>query len=664
MQVELPAEQLLQLMDESPTTGAHALKLASEIDSSYIDIADQALRQWLQQEHVRSDVWANRRYEVARVLSEITSSYVPPLIAEFPISDRRWDPLLAGAFRNGDVGAGLVLLAMYEIGTTVAGKQSLLALVKRLYGRNLISAVDAVLRRVDLNLSTHTMSRVGALLLAGYLGDSSLAEAIQVCWRQDTGDEKDLRSYLFSAARCCGADPGATLGPICDAWEDLPEDVDSTTGQTAENLAADNVAWEFRNYVPYDAIRYFVARANASEKLEWPITYMLRTVDHPDAIEQAARYAAKSHFISAHFLQDDWERHSREGSRRMSSESKQRLLDIANDKSEPDNVRRRAFSFWGLILDDGDLEIARQISEGSTLYEQALWIRARLQDRSVIPVVLKKIPENPEHWLRIQRFLWSDSLTEALPPLLDQVAAENGERTNLEYILSEAVGSAEPKRATAMLSHRWEKLKTMPMMVQAALLLSDPEATVLVREAFATTETPSMLLKHFVMNCTVESNGKRRLSSLAQLQNLKPYLDHFPEEEIRFLKRECINRGWYNFSNQYLEPRLQSDLQEEKFSIDQLDDALNHKSNEFVNLYKWLERSVNRGNARDKTMDALLRWLKQHEGDRAIEIVGDIVAREANRQEYMLFESASGENYSSSAAVKAIRFDVFSRSLV
>ena len=558
VQVELPLQQLVEMMDSTPTVAAHALRLASELGSAYTNIAAEALSQWLHLGDVKGDVLSNRRYAVAQVLAETTDPHVRQLVAQFPSRDHRWHPLLAAAFRNGHVGAGLALLSMYEIGVTVAGKQALLALVKRMYGRNLVTAVDAALRRDDLSQPGQAGMRVGALRLAGYLGDSSLAQAVRVCWDQDEGRESELRSYLFAAARCCGDDPKATLGPVCDAWEALPEEPDSKIGQPAERLAADHVAWEFRDYTPCDAVRYLVERAKASEKIVWPITYMLRTVDHPDAVEQVVRYAAKYHFITAYSLKSDWERHSREAGRRMSLESKERLLRIARDEAESDDVRKQAFAFWEVTLDDADLDVARTVHPGSPLYERALWARARRQDRSVIPEVLRKIPESPEYWLQIGRYLWSDALTEALDPLLEQIAEEQGEGySNLEYAVAEALKHLEPRRVVAMLSPRWAKLMAKPLMVQTMLLSTAPEAASLAREALTLSENPGALLKHFVMNATTDSNGKFGLSVPAQLHNLKPYLDLFSDDDIKLLWRTCTKKGWLAFCTQDLEFRMQ-----------------------------------------------------------------------------------------------------------
>ncbi|SEF35281.1 hypothetical protein ABL840_01590 [Variovorax sp. NFACC27] len=668
VKAELPLKQLLNLMDETPSAGAHALKVASELDSRYIEIAAQALSQWLRQGEVKSDFMSNRRYAVAHVLSETTSPHVRQLVAQFPSEDHSSHPLLAASFRNGGVLAGLVLLSMYEIGVTVAGKEDLLALVKRMYGSNLVAAVAEILSRTDLSEPGKAGLREGALRLAGYLGADTLAQAVHACWSQNEQRNDELRSYLFAAARCCGGDPERTLGPVCDAWERLPEEPASTIGQPAERLAAENVAWEFGTYIPRDALRYFVERANASEKLRWPITYMLRTVDHPHAVEQLARYAAKCGFINAQSLKDDWERKSREIGKRMSPESRKRLMMIARDEAECDDVRKQAFAFWELTLDDKDLEFVRQIAAESPLYERSLWARARRHDRTVIPEVLRKMPEAPEHWLQISRYLWSNALTDALNPLLDQVGNEQGESyTNLEYAAARALTRVEPKLAISMLSSRWAKMKRRPLMVQIALLSTVPEAGILVRAAFDTSKKPGALLMHFVTTATIEFDGQIALSTPAQLQNLRPYIDLLTENEVEHLWRFCTKRGWLEYRTQCLDPRMQraSDrhiyLPDDPIDTADLDRALGGTVLFFDHWMRW---QVERGAAREKVFAAMLDWLGRHNEDRALAIVAEVVSHVGTRREFHLFETAARQRAGAASILSAVRFDVFSRSLV
>ncbi|CAI1946321.1 Uncharacterised protein [Serratia fonticola] len=671
VRIKLPASKLETLLDKTPVTAAHALRLTSELDSNYARTAVEALNQWLYR-HSNDVNFNSRRYAIARTLAETSSPYVPALIGMFHQNDHFWPPLLAAAFRNGNFNAGFSLMEMFNIGIAVAGRQHLLNTVLNIYGNNLVSAIEEELRRAD---DCFFSNKLGALRLAGYLGCSSLAEAIQECWKRDSSEyigEELLSSYIFAAARCCGDKQETILGPICDAWEALPEEHDPVIGQPVERVAADHVAWAFRTYTPSDAIHYFVSRSKYSDKIRWPIAYMLRTVDHPDAVDYLARYSAEnSNFMVYEALKSDWERRAREKGKSMSSESKKRLISIARNEDENERVRCKAFSFWSLSIDDSDLKIACEFSKESPLYDQALWVRARLKDQSVISDFVKKISEAPEHWLHIERYLWSEALTDTLPPLLDKLAQDQASFTNLEYSLAEALCNVDHRKLLEMLEPRWAKLKSKPKLVQILLFLNNSSAERLLLDAFSASPHPSELLKHLTFNYLEKSNKINEVDNPKQLlKNLKPYLKYLSKNDLTDLRNQCIKRGLTDFCFQYIEPKMLTAadfyVRSMDMSVDTkcLDQALLNEPGVRVNLYHWLSRQSEHGTARDRLFEALLCWLKRHPEERALFIVGEIISNEATRQEFNLFEKLVIERVAYSEYLNAIRFDVFSRTLI
>jgi hypothetical protein len=358
----------------------------------------------------------------------------------------------------------------------------------------------------------------------------------------------------------------------------------------------------------------------------------------------------------------------------MSSKSKERLHNIFCDEKENDEIRVQAFIFWQLALNDLDLEHVRRIPAGSLLYESALWARVKLEDYSVVFEIRQKISENPEHWLQVSRYIWSDYLTDALDPILDQVAEEGKANSNLEYAVVGTFRHVEPRRLVAMLSCRWEKLKNSPLMVQIAMLLGTPESASLVSKAFSTSPSPSALLKHFVSNAAINFNGKKELSESFQLQRLIPYLDYFPDDELVELWHICGERGWLDFRTRYLEPRMRKKPDNSKYFLDDsvstdfLDRALMRNPGEIVNLYHWLEgpgkRPANHEVKRANIFASTLDWLTRHDEEYALAIVSDIISREGTRKEFYLFEKCVEQRVGSLSYVNSCRFDVFNRSLV
>lgn len=673
VQAGLSAHALISLTVASPAVAAHALRLASEKGSDYADVAAQALEAWLLRPETGDVKMANRRYAVATILAETTSPYVLGLARQFPQDDSLWwDPLWAAAFRNGDLRSGLAFLSRFELGWTLAGKQGLLSLVTRTYGEHLIDAVSKTLQRTDLSWPGHDVVRTGALRLAGYVGDSRLAPAVRVCWEQDAEIERDLRSYLFAAARCCGNEAAATLDPILEAWEGLDDEPESTIGQPIDRLASDGMSWEFRHYPPRHAVQHFVDRARSSERLRWPITYMLRTVDHPIAVEHIARYAAeRPSTVIASSLLSDWQPSSGRPDRQMSSDSKDRLLDIALSEKEDNDVRKQAFSFWDRSAAPSDLEAMKQIPEGSLLFDSALRARARRRDYSVTPQILLKIENDPISWLGIALPIWSEPLTEVLDSMLEQQGSESDrDEAYPWYVIADALMYVDLKRRVAMLSARWISLQNIPELVQVALLSTGSDALALVTAAVDRAKDPGALFKHFAITATILSNGKQRLATIEQLHNLRAFLQHFSETDIVLLSFACEKNGWIQFKNQHLVPLMRAMPNRSFFcpgdpvDLSDLDEALNPEPGVRITLHRWLASSVGRGMERDVLVAALMQWLDKNDQERAIEIVASIMSEEASRKEFRVFEGVVKRRPDTAALIEEVRFDVFRRTLV
>ena len=674
VRVELSLEHLCALTEESPAAVAHALKIASEHGSDYARTAFSALSQWLPHGESREvRTFANMRYAVATVLAATDNPDVLALVDQFPSDDSPWQPLFAAGFRNADLAAGLNYFSISGLGTSVIGMRALTSHVKRRFGQSLVHAVDTVLRRIDMTHMQGRSHRMSALLLAGYIGDPALADAIRTCWEQEIwpdehAGEDHLRVYLFATSRCCDRGAQDLIRYVCDVWAGLPDDPDSAIGQPVNRLAADNVSWAYRDYAPHpDAVAYFVERADLDERLAWPITYMLRTVDHPLAVEQLARYAAKSGYSSALGLRSDWERHARKADRTMSAESKNRLYELACDQSEPDEVRREAFALWAVALAELDVEGARRISETSPVYTQALWARARRRDLSVVPEIAKRLNENPEFWLHLARYVWSDELTAMLPPLLQRIADSP---VDSQPAFEDAVGGVlkriDSEQAISMLVPLWEKLRGKSSLVQVALISTTSESAALVAEAIAASTKPEELIDRCVLQCSMVFEGEVGISSVSQMKNLLPYLHLISESALTRLWDICTTRGWIEFRDRHLVqpirhlPSRRVYLPGDAVDTSDLDGSLGQL---WPRPEYWFERYLRQGVPRDKLIETAVDWAKNQPHPQAMRVCAGLFGALATRSEFGRFEFAFHGRSDAAELMPALRFDVFARTL-
>jgi hypothetical protein len=209
-----------------------------------------------------------------------------------------------------------------------------------------------------------------------------------------------LADYLWAAARCCGNNPERFLAPVCDAWAALPDPQDEKAAPSPRvSLGADHIRWAFQKDVPVSAIPYFVKRGQRDE-LRWPITYMLHSIDHPDAVEFVARELAtiqrsvegKGGFSPfASFATDTWRRRQEDEQGAMSPASRERLLALWQNESGERHLREQAFRLWAASDEDGDLDVLPSVGSADPLTDNVLWERLRRKDRTATPGLIAKL---------------------------------------------------------------------------------------------------------------------------------------------------------------------------------------------------------------------------------------------------------------------------------
>jgi hypothetical protein len=664
--VRLDKTSLMALMSKSPTIGAYSFKQSVESHDSYETVALEALQDWVSSAEIQDKRATPLRWAVALVLAETEAKSMGKLLSSFPTSDRQYDPILAASFRNGAFHAGLYWFGKYELSLKVGGQERILARAIRLRRAELIAYLQSALQ----DHSTTGPFRVGAIRLAGHLGDPSLTPALENSWDKD--DAPALDSYLWAVARCHESSNDRLLTSVCDAWERLPDQNHPNRELKVTNLASDGVAWLFGRYAPDAAVPYFVARAKQSEALRWPITYMLRTIDRPDAVEQLARYcasrAADSAYMSMHSLLTHWEYVSRERGAYMSPATKQRLLDIALDSAKPEFLRTTAFQIWEVTVGLGDVVVAKSIEPASPLYARAIWARARRQDVSVIPELIARVKVNPLYWLQTTRYLGSSVLLPAIIDCLDRLC-ENPRSHDQESdfnALTEALSHLGSKQVEQLLAPRWEALSGEPAYIQLAALSPSQELRSRVAEVVRSANAPKELFKDFVHNAHWHSFDGSGPEGLWQMEAMERYFCFIEEIELLELWMICTKRGWLDLRSRSLDalirevPKRYYYLPGEAIKVNRFDDAVDGKH---PILYRWIIGNMDRGASRADTVEAMFTWLDSHLGqERALSAVAEVLTAEGTRADVERLRQYKSK-FPNAYLIANVEFNTWSRTL-
>jgi hypothetical protein len=672
VQVKLEISHLQRLMQDSPLIAFFALKDAISRNSDYAKVAACAIENWLSLRDTQSPVFWSRRMRALDLLADIDSPIVLDLTEKFPLVDRR-QQFFEARFRNGDFTAALNWLTEYPFEVNAGCREELIGHVLGQSGSSLIRSVADVLE----SQNSESRAMLGALYLAGYLGEPTLAHAVRTAWDNTRPEDRNLDAFLWAAARVCGNESNITLGPVCDAWAALPEPESDTDNQlatepTRSSLAAYGVSWKFRDYPPLAALPFFVKRAE-NEDLRWPITFMLRCVDDPIAVQHEAEYLAdlsrktegKGGFIDD-FVKNEWK-----SGRSMSAASKARLLHLAKDPENDMHLRKQAFILWEASFAHDDVAIAKTILRGDILHDMAVWARARRQDYSVIPELIEKIKSNnPGYWWQAGRYIWTDELT----VLLDESIGRLGElpqdqrENHVEWIFPEHLLRLQPLVAEQILVKHWDGVRKLPKFVQVALFLATPKLVELANEVITSAADKNAIFKHFFLTVGLMTKGSTGLTHKNQLDALQPHLGLLSESDLLALWESCNRDNWKQFRRKHLDPlliatdsawsnRLRVDP---PFDMSHLDEELHGK---FPSAYLWLETQQRNGAERGDLLIALLGWLTEKASKEALYIAGAIFSRDANRSEFEAFARAAALFPENECCLKQVRFDIFSRTL-
>ena len=636
------AEAVTRVGIFNPLALFYALKMFREPKTRIHKAILAAIEAWLADETTHGRANRTLRWEALHVLSETESSQVLAIAKRF--RERSW-PALETRFRNGDIGAGLDFCLSVEPGVTAPWRDRLIAHAKVRFGEALVHNLDELLRRSDLS----SRERSGGLRLAGHLAEPVLAGAIASCWASDLERTEHLDDYLWAAAECCGNNPDSLLKPVCDTWAALPYESPDGRLSPRSDLAAHEISWAFKEALPQPALRYFIERAR-QEDLNAPITYMLRGIDHPDAVEfialEFATISRKAEgkggiWLFSSMLHSDWERQQREKGKGMSSVSRQRLQELWECMDNDRHIRRQAFLLWAATSAPGDVELLRSMADLPFFADDILRARLKRADSIAIPAFIDKLrSDKAGYWWQLGRFIWSDELTSALEENFQRRGAEVKRVWKVyfpsDWIMSELLMRLKTSVAERLLKAHWSHLRFSPYFVQTAIYLATPASCALAKEAISQCPDASEILQHIHIHFGIKMTGHPGVSRIQQLEALIPYWDHISPSDIHSLWDLCNERGWFDFRRTHLDERLQGQwrkrtlLDESNFCSD-LDE---HLANGQIHWIDYLvDRYLNQGEQFDRILNILHKWLRDHRTITALELIVAAIVHAGRRHD-------------------------------
>ena len=633
---------LHRVAEANPLALFHALRLVRDTTQTSYDVILQAIDSWLDNPatHDRSNL--HLRLEALAMLAETDSQHVPAIVRKF--SDRRTYSGQLARLRNGDITGGIELCMRLQLGMNSPWMDIQIEHAKLRHGAKLSRDLDDFLRRKNLNGPT----RLGALRLAGHIGDPGLACAIEICWNIDEEKIKHLAEYLWAFGQCCGNEPVRFLGPVCDAWATLPNKPEREGDNSPrEALAAYGLRFAFRRWPPQTAIDYFVQRASHDD-LKWPITIMSHSIDHPKALEflvqelaaiQKELEGTKSFSFFSHTAIGEWRRAQEEGSP-MSDESRELLLRLWQNDENDKFLRSAAFSLWAATKREDDLNVLRTASVPECLADHVLEQRLIRGDQQAIPALIEKLrTNNKDYWWYQTRYLWSPELTDELDKFLSNRSGGNS-------IASELIMRLPTKEAERLLLKHWDLHGFSPNFVQAALYVATEPLLEVAAAAIKDCSKPAALMRFLHMNFGIKVKGHPGLKRESQVLALAPYLDLLSDLDISMLWDECNDRGWFATRKKLLDSRLRASsahlIWNRDRVIKEFDSMVEKRRQRWID--RWIDQRLKADVSWNEIFATLMVWLKARQSLEALEVVASAVAFRGGREDLRLLRAYEDMN--------------------
>jgi len=613
--------QIARLQQSNPLALFFSLKLTPP--GSERQRIVEALSQWLADPAHGSSAFNHLRWEALAVLSQVDGLEIPKLAGQLSThSPSGW----IARMRNGDLNGGFEMCAAYDMGVTDPARDQVVAHAKLKYGNNLISAMNDILRRPGINGN----ALAGVLRVAGLIGDIRLAPALMASWSDRPSEQlARLRDYLWALCRCVDKESAeASLAPVCDLWASLPDDdvsnetVATARSVTRSSIMADSIGFAFSHHPPENAIDYLVTRAEFDQRLTWPITYMLRTVDHPQAVAFVASEIAKTirkhgWAVSADFIESDWQRAQNNG-RPMSPNSRAVLLALWQNPANDKALRSAGLRLWSATKDETDLSALTEAANDPDLKLSILRHRLERNDHQAIPDLLDRLrdPTHQRWWWPMTRHVWCSDLADAFDEYLEswKNCGPDDQDIALEDVGWQTVAvlcRMDVQDAERLLLKHWPVLKAISAFIHAAIYVGTPNLLALADQEVKASNDPKALFRQLRLTYGLQIQPHPGIVREGQVLHLEPYLSFLSQDTIVSLAHACNEHGWFDTRRSLLDHRFEN--QRECWKIASAFNYFDkiHENRRAIWIDREIDEALRTGLDWGTLRDALLAWVTE-----------------------------------------------------
>ena len=639
-----------KILDCAPLAVVRSIRHITEIDTPFAKATATAATRWL----IEATTNGTTSSEVVFAASRMLVGTQNPLVLSVTEGVKCYRQFSGARLVNGDAVIGKFFVEsqlFFYPNSNASFIEEIVESASRIHRDRLCQELAA-----NLNSGCSTERQLNAALtLAGYIGESSLAEPVLLAWKKDL-DNQCLVAALWASIRCSSV-PEITLAPMLDSWASLSDEQDAY-GMSERNRLLQSLEHCMRHKVNEDVIMLLADRAVHDDRLTLCITAMFKRCDHPLAATiVATRIATIEKESVGADRENPWVLHCRiewdpmkSGVTRLSDVSRNAIL-LLWKESKDELVKNSFLQTW--ISATNSVKELQSLPDEFATSTSVLWRRARLGDLTIADLVLERVEENSYWWQVVPR-IWTDRFTDALDRGLGALGKQtpndfSGGTSDEHFFLSTVLRDIPCEIAEQQLRKHWDSLKYSSRFVQMALYVGGrpllASADVVIKHA----PNDWKPFKFIRMTFGFRTTGLRDRLSDKHINALLPYVNQLDDMDLMEIAAWLMKHGREDDLRKQVSPEISRRIEVQrsegkksyivrlnrtKFPSDaDLLAGLSEIENDERMISMWCHSATERGDSPERIRTVLRKWFSDEPSPQRLRIVAKIVLKLGQRED-------------------------------
>lgn len=397
--------------------------------------------------------------------------------------------------------------------------------------------------------------------------------------------------------------------------------------------------------MPKWVVNYFISKSRVYDSLNRPITWIMKYIDEPEAIEFIVFENAK--YECTDLFTEPWDTSLfGEYAKKLSKPSLERLNALWSNENNDINVRKIAYELWLTGLKKEEIDIIQKIPPESPLYRLSLRKRAEFGDKTVVDDLIP-ILQTEIHWFDFVYQVWCkdimnlagkhlESLKNSIPN--DFTCHYSNEESHL-FNLMMAIPETD---AEELLSDNWDHLGYSAEFIRAALYVGTPLCLQLAKKSIEKCPVNLNIFSHTIMTFRMKYLTTQRYFTQQRAKNLLQYVNLFEDSEISDFAEALEIIGIPEWNRKYLAKYLNEEdrrryIPSDEDLVQEVKKYANYEDGLWYVQNIWLEEFDKRHD-NNRLFNVLNKLIESEPSVKNLKIISECIKLKGTRQDLLLLD--------------------------